>query len=393
MKLWNRIALACLALMLCVGCAMAEETVTITADEYERMKKYSRLEEILTTVEQSFLFEYDVDKMIEGAAQGMLGVLEDDYTFYYTPMDMTSEMENITGEYGGLGIEVFANPNDLTITIRRVFYGGPAQLAGLLPNDKIIQVNGEDFTAYEMDKAVSIMRGEVGGEVTLTILRGTETFEVTCARAIVQTQIINYEMLEDGIGYMRLHYFEGGLMSQFETMRQQFTEQGARGLIIDLRDNPGGLLDLAFDLSDVFLGEVLVMSTEDRYGRKLSLYGEEEAWDIPLVLLVNGHSASASEVLAAALQENGRAKLVGDKTFGKGIVQSVITFMPDGAGMQLTTQYWLTPEGITIHGEGILPDVEVALAEDAMDENFQLIQEKDNQLQAAKALLLEELAE
>ncbi|MDR0930105.1 MAG: S41 family peptidase [Oscillospiraceae bacterium] len=393
MKQWKRVAIACLALMLCVGCAMAEETVTITADEYERLQKYSRLEEILATVEQNFLFEYDVDEMIEGAAQGMLGVLEDDYTYYYTPMDMTSQIETMTGEYGGLGIEVFANPNDLTITIRRVFYNGPAQLAGILPNDKIIQVNGEDVTAYDMDKAVSIMRGEVGGEVTLTILRETETFEVTCKRAIVQTEIINYEMLDDGIGYMRLHYFEGGLMSQFEAMRSQFTEQGARGLIIDLRDNPGGLLDLALDLADQFLDEVLIMSTEDRYGRKLSLYGEEGAWDIPLVLLVNGYSASAAEVLAAALADNGRAKMVGEKTFGKGIVQSVITFMPDGAGMQLTTQYWLTPEGITIHGEGILPDVEVVIAEDAADENFQLVKEKDNQLQAAIALLLEELAE
>ncbi len=385
--------IAVLMLLTTSACA-ANEKVTVTAEEYALIQKYKRLEEIRNMVAHSFLWEYDEDKLMEYAAQGMLGALGDDYSYYYTPAQMEGEQTMVTGEYGGIGFEVYANPSDLTITIRRVFYGSPAQQAGLHVGDKIMQVNGEDMTAYDLNKAVSIMRGEVGGEVKLTILRDKELFEVTCYRAIVQTETISSEVLDDNIGYVRIHYFEGALTSQFAAAVEKFKEQGVQGLIIDLRDNPGGLVNLAVDIADVFLDdEIVVASTEDKYGRSLSYYAKPGAWDIPVVVLMNEHSASASEILAVALMETGVAKSVGVKTFGKGIMQTVYTFYEDGAGLQLTTDYWKSPEGNNIHEVGITPDYVVEMPEDALDDNFTIIRDKDTQLQKAVEVLTEMMGE
>lgn len=389
MKRFLALAMACL-LVTAGGLAMAEK-ITVTEEEYALLQKYQRLEEIQSIIKSSYLWEYDEEALMEGAAQGMLGALGDNYTFYYTTSEMESEMESITGEYGGLGIEVYANTNDMTITIRRVFYGSPAQQAGLRPSDKIIQVNGQDVSAYDLNLAVSMMRGEVGGEVTLTILRDSEIFEITCERAIIETQILTYEMLEDGIGYARIHYFEGNAVGQFEEVIEEFKRQGISGLVIDLRDNPGGLVTLAVNIADIFLDDQLVAMSEDKYGRRLSYYSKKGAWEIPVVILQNEYSASASELFAAALKENGVAKIVGVTSYGKGIMQTVYPFADDGAGMQLTTDYWLTPTGACIHETGIEPDVVVELNDDAIDENYNIILDKDDQLKAAITLLKEEI--
>lgn len=330
--LFRMLALA-LACLLPAAVSLAEEdTVTISVEEYERLQKYQRLEEALSLIETQYLWEYDENVLLEGAMQGLLGALGDDYTFYYTPADMSEETESVTGEYAGLGIEVFANPNDLTITIKRVFYGGPAQQAGLRPSDKIVQVNGQDVTAYELNDAVSIMRGDPGTEVTLTILRGTESFEVTCERAIVETEIMDYRMVGDDIAYLRLYYFEGNALEQLDNSIAYFQEQGVRALVLDLRENPGGFMDMAVDIADRFLDDALVLSTEDKYGRRIEFYAEDGCWDVPIAVLIDEYTASSAEILAAALRDNGAAKLVGTTSFGKGIVQTVYTFAEDGAG-------------------------------------------------------------
>ncbi len=399
-KMYNtkRFLALLLAAALCAGGAAAlaatnQKTYTITEREYELLQKYKRLEEIVSLVEDQFLFEYDDAELLDYAAQGMLAALHDDYSFYYPPAAMEEETETITGEYGGIGFEVFPNPNDLLITIRRVFYGSPAQQAGLRPGDKIIKVNGDEMSAYDLNKAVGIMRGEVGGEVTLTILRDKEMFDVTCVRAVIQTETISFEVVEDGIGYVRLHYFEGKMTQQFELMVDDFKKKGVRGLIIDLRGNPGGLVNLAVDIADVFLGDdKLVTYSEDKYGGKLRYYADSGLWDIPVVCLVDEHTASAAEILALALSEHGVSKTVGVKTYGKGIMQTVFPFYSDGAGMQLTTDYWKSPNGTNIHKEGIAPDVAVELAEDALDDNFTLVREKDNQFWKAVEVLKEMMA-
>lgn len=394
MKHAHRILALMLVCMTMASCAhAATDLVSVTAEEYALLEKYKRLEEIIKMVDRSYLWEYEEDKLLDGAAQGILGALGDDYSYYITPIQMENEMESINGEYGGLGIEVFGNPNDLTITIRRVFFNSPAQQAGIRPSDKIIRVNDEDVTAYDLSKAVSIMRGEVGGEVTLTILRDTETFEVTVKRAIVQTEILSYEVLADNFGYVRIHYFEGNAVNQFNEAVEMFKREGVKGLIIDLRDNPGGLVTLAVDIADVFLGEVVVVSSKDKYGREMTTYANEGAWDIPVALLINGSTASSSEILAAALMDHGVAKAVGVTSYGKGIMQTMSSFHQDGAGIQLTTDYWYTPNGVCVHEVGIEPDIIEELSEDAIDDNFQFVREKDNQLQKAVEALKEMMAE
>lgn len=388
MSYFKRFLVALVACSLVAGGALAlgqltyddDAGVLVTQEEYELLEKYRRLEEILDIVDSTFLWEYDVDKMMEGAAQGMLGALDDDYTYYYTPERMTEKTETATGQYGGLGIEVFPNAKDDTITIRRVFHGGPAQQAGLRAVDKIIRVNGEEMRGSDINDAVAIMRGEPGVEVELTILRGQEIIEVTLTRAIVQTEIIETAILEDDIAYVRIYYFEGELVSQFEDAQEAFEEAGVKGLIVDLRENPGGLAHLATEFVDIFVDEAPIFKSEDKYGRVLTYYADEGAWDIPVVVIMDGGSASAAEIVAAALQENGVAKVVGMQSFGKGIMQAVYPFYPDGSGMQITSDYWLTPQGNKIHGIGVTPDVVIERNEDAVDENHQFVREKDDQL-------------
>lgn len=384
MQKLKKILAGLLAATLLFGFALAaNETVTIDKEEYERLQKYEKLEEILAVIDDAYLWEYDEAELLEGAAQGMIGALGDQYSYYYTAADVSDAEESYAGEYGGLGIEVFANANDTTITIRRVFYGSPAQEGGLRPNDKIIAVNGEEMTAYDLNDAVAVMRGEVGGEVTLTILRESELFDVTLERAIVETQIIDAEILEGNIGYIRIHYFEGNLDTQFADTVEAFQEAGVEGVVIDLRDNGGGYVELAVSLADVFIDDDVIFSSKDKYGRKISYYAEKGKWDVPVALIMNQYSASASEILAGALRDSADAELVGTKSFGKGIMQAVYTFEDGLSGMQTTSEYWYTPGGVCVHGEGLEPDVAVEMPEDALDENYNIIREKDAQLQTA----------
>ena len=393
MKRATRIlGLALAVMLLAAGGATAGQTYAVTEEEYALLQRYKRLEEIKMIIDTEFLFEYDEDRLLEGMAQGMLGVLGDDYTYYINSEDTAVENEKVTGVYCGVGIEVSPNANDMTITIRRVFHGGPAQKAGILPGDKIIAVNGTEYNAYELNEAISIMRGEKGGEVTLGILRDREYMEFVCIRDFVETEIISSEILGDQIGYIKIYEFEGNAIAQFSNIIQDFLENDIQGIVMDLRGNLGGMVDLAIDIAGVFIEDGnIIMAEEDKYGRVYPIYAKDRAWDIPLVLLVDEFTCSSAEILAAALQENGVAPLVGTKTFGKGIMQVVHPFYNDGASMHITSGYWLTPKGNKIHKEGIGPDVVVELAEDAIDENHEIIREKDNQLQKAIEVLKQKI--
>lgn len=387
----SRIFILILAVMLCVaGSAMASQTYTISEEEYNLLQMYKRLEEIKMIIDAEFLWEYDEERLLEGAAQGMLGVLGDDYTYYTLPADADSEAEVITGTYCGIGVAVFAASNDNLITIHRVFPGGPAKKAGLQVGDKIIAIDGTEFSGFELNDAVAIMRGEQGGEVKLLVLRGEEILEFVCVRDFVETEILTSEVLEENIGYIRVYEFEGNAIPQFAAVIQDFLVKDIQGLVIDLRGNPGGLVHLALQMADVFIEDGQLMATEDKHGRVLPDYAIKGAWNLPIVVLVDAQSASCSEIFAAALRENGVATIVGTQTFGKGIVQTVHTF-DDGAGVHITSGYWLTPEGNKIHKEGITPDVVVELEEDSLDENYEIIREKDTQLQKALEIIKEKL--
>lgn len=360
----------------------------ITDDELATLERYQRLEEVRQEIVDNYYLEVDDDTLVQGAIDGMLASLDDPYTFYYTVDDMKDQQEASTGNYRGVGMSVQMN-DEGTITVVRVFSGSPAEAAGLYAGDKLTAIDGEPLsiqTAKDLDEAVSRIRGEVGTDVTLTIVRGdAEPVDYTVTRGDVTINYVEYQMLGD-VGYIHLYEFEQTTASDFMKAEAYFKEQGATGLVIDLRNNPGGLLDSVVKIADELLPEGRIIYTEDRAGNVSSYYSDADYWDIPLVILVNGESASASEILSASVQDYGRGTLVGTTTFGKGIVQLLITF-DDGAGMQYTEARYYTPSGRYIHGVGVDPDVVVEMSED-YDASIKTVDpDNDNQLATA----LEEL--
>lgn len=330
--------------------------------------------------------------MVQGAIDGMLASLDDPYTFYYTTEDMIDRQESTSGEYRGVGMSVQMD-GEGAINIVRVFTDSPAEAAGILAGDKLVAIEGEYLniqTAKDLDEAVSRIRGTVGTEVNITILRDGEEIEFSVTRGEVNINYVEYELIDD-IGYVRIYEFESTTANDFRKALAYFQENGVRGMVIDLRDNPGGLLTSVVDIADELLPQGRVIYTEDRAGNVSSYYSSDDHWDIPLVVMVNGNSASASEILAASIQDYERGQVVGTTSYGKGIVQLMLTY-PDGAGMQYTESRYFTPSGRSIHGVGVEPDVVIEMDDD-YDASVRGVNiENDNQLEEALKVLEDEIS-
>ena len=372
-----------------------EETVTITKEEYESLRRYEKLDVLLGLVEMYYYKEedIDVDAMIEKAAVGLMAGLGDIYTQYYPAEDMAEIVEETEGEYAGIGCQLLADPTDALITVTRVFKGSPAEKVGVRSGDKIIYVDDVYYTAYEMNEAVDIMRGEPGGTVKVTVMRGLETIDFDIVREVVNINYAEYEILEGNIGYVMVYDFLGNAYEVFAEAIAAFEEAQVSGMIIDLRDNGGGLVNVCVDMADLILSEGTVVTMRDKYDVVEEYKCDSRYFDVPMVVLVNGYSASASEILAGAIRDRGAGKLVGTKTFGKGIVQSELMFK-DGSGVHITTAYYFTPNGECIHGVGFEPDIEVELDKEAVTLYGlnNLPHEQDAQLQKALEVLKEEIA-
>lgn len=356
----------------------------ITDEELAIVERYSRLEEVRKIVSENYYKELDDDVLVQGAIDGMLAAIEDPYTFYYTVDDMIAQSEEQEGKYHGIGASVTMD-GEGHIRIVRVFKDSPAYKAGLLAGDLIYAIDDTVLdiqTAKDLDDAVTLMRGEDDTEVTLTIMRKGVESQITCRRGDVVINYVEYSIIEGNIGYLQLYQFMGDCDDMTAEAIEYFKEQNVSGVIIDLRDNPGGLLTSVVNIADMFLPKGRVIYTEDRAGNISSYYSSEEHWDIPLVVLINGQSASASEILAAAIQDYERGTLIGTTSFGKGIVQLIMGF-PDGAGMQYTESAYYTPSGRTIHGVGVEPDITVELSETYDPSLYEPSLENDNQLAAA----------
>jgi len=343
--------------------------------------RYKRLSQIRQIVMDSYYQEADDAALLDGAAHGMLYALEDPYTFYYNAEEMKAMTEHSGGQYYGVGIQVVVDPHDSLITVTRVFEGGPAGEAGLLSGDKIVAVEGVPVTGYELDYTINTLKSKRKEPVNVSIKRGESVLSFDLLRAQVVINRIEYEMLEEGIGYIVIYEFMGDDVNGFENALTSLKSQGMRALVLDVRQNPGGMLDHVVAIADILIPEGLIVYTKNRQGRQMELNSSGEGLGLPMALLVDGMSASASEVLAGALQDYGTAVIVGQTTFGKGIVQTVIPF-DDGAGMQLTTSAFYTPKGRSIHKTGITPDVEVAQPE-REDIVTPLSRAEDAQLQKA----------
>lgn len=369
----------CLALMVSLmltGCALlpttvsdavlgTDDTVTISRSEYERLQRYAELDEIWQIVETYYYQEPDEESMLDGAEMGLLYGLGDPYTYYYTPEQYAQLWADDEGEYAGIGIQIMGDYITGLCTISRVFLDSPALDAGLRKGDILTRVEDVDVVATTLQDAVKIMRGEPGTPVNVQVQRGDQLLDFVVDRAVVHVNWVNSCMLEGNVGYISLYEFSGDCSPSFAVHLDNLMNEGARSLIIDLRDNPGGWVDDAQKVADMFLAEGNVASLVYRDGTT-ELYttttdGKENP--IPLVVLVNEYSASASEILAGALQDRGRATIVGTQTFGKGVVQYVLPVGTRGAGMQLTVAQYYTPNGNEVHKVGITPDIEATLPE------------------------------
>ena len=375
----KRFKLMCLTLMvllLLTGCALLpttisdlatgmDDTVTISRAEYERLQRYAELDEIWQIVEQYYYQEPDTQAMLDGAEMGLLYGLGDPYTYYYTPDQYAQLWADDEGEYAGIGIQIMGNYATGLCTISRVFLDSPALDAGLRKGDILTRVEDIDVVTTTLQDAVNIMRGEPGTPVNVQVQRGDQLLDFVVQRAVVHVNWVNSCMLDGDVGYISLYEFSGDCSPSFAVHLDNLMNQGAKALVIDLRDNPGGWVDDAQKVADMFLEEGNVASLVYRDGTT-ELYttttdGKENP--IPLVVLVNEYSASASEILAGALQDRGRATIVGTQTFGKGVVQYVLPVGTRGAGMQLTVAQYYTPNGNEVHKVGITPDIEATLPE------------------------------
>lgn len=320
-----------------------------------------------------------------GIYKGLFESLEDVYSCYYTPEEYKMLAEQTQGVYYGIGAYVSQDVETGICAISGVIKNSPAEAAGLMEGDLIYKVDGEDMSGLDIDEVVSHIRGEEGTEVTLTLVRNGEEIEVKLKRGRVDTPTVESEMLDDGIGYLQITEFDDVTVNQFTENFEELKGQGMKGLIIDLRGNPGGSVTSVCAVAEQLLPKGLIFYMEDKDGNKTEYNCEGADFDLPVVVLVNEYSASAAEILSGAIKDSGIGKLVGKTTFGKGIVQDVIP-LQDGSAIKLTVANYYTRGGNDIHLKGIEPDIEVELDTDAyLDEG------KDTQLDKAVEVLLGEM--
>lgn len=349
-----------------------------------------KITEIETLVQKYYLNEIDTEQVENYLYKGMIAGLDDAYAAYYTKEEYQSMMDSTNGSYYGIGVEMSQNMTTGIITITRVFDGSPAEEAGLLPGDVIYKVQDTEVTGEDLTKVVSMVKGAEGTTVPISVAREGEndylTFDVE--RRTIEIATVEHRMLDGNIGYISIASFDDVTVNQFLTALEDLENQGETALIIDLRNNGGGLVSSAGSILDRLLPEGLIVYTEDKYGNREELKSDAENYfDKPLAVLVNGNSASASEIFAGAIKDYGIGTLVGTQTFGKGIVQKVYP-LSDGTAVKLTVSKYYTPKGNNIHGIGIAPDVEVELDADVANA-ITIPEEKDNQLQKAVEILTE----
>ncbi|MCI6737946.1 MAG: S41 family peptidase [Intestinibacter sp.] len=327
--------------------------VFISRDLYEKYQKLMALENI---VESDYYQDVDEDKLILGAEKGLIQALNDPYSEYYTEEEFALLKEQTQGSFTGIGIYMTGNDKD-NIVVQSVIKNYPAEKSGLKAGDIILKVDGEQVKASESTKASSKIKGKAGTSVVLTIQRGDKKFDVTVKREEIIVESVKSEVKEDNIGYIQITSFDKNTYNEFKEHMSSLQKKNVKSLIIDLRDNPGGLLDVCVDIADDLLGKGTIVYTKDNKGDTQYYKSDANKIDLPIVVLINENSASASEILTAAIVDNKAGIAVGTTSYGKGLVQSVKEFK-DGTGYKLTTAQYYTPNGDYINKQGIKPNIE-----------------------------------
>ena len=349
------------------------------------MAKICQIEEMLDTY---YVEDYDKELAEELMYTGLVAGVGDPYTYYLSADSLAEQVEKNSGHFVGIGVEIYAG-DDGYIVVSSVTPGGPAEAAGILAEDKITEVDGESITGKMAADVSALVKGEEGTDVTLTIFREStgEVLEKTVTRQDIQVQTVSWRMMDDNIGYISITNFRENTHNQFKEALDTLEAEGMEKLVLDLRNNTGGLVKSAHEIGEELLPEGIMVYTMDKEGNREDTLCDDVYNDVPMVVLVNGNSASAAEILAGAIQDTGRGELIGTTTFGKGLVQRLFT-LPDGSGLNVTIQKYYTPNGTSIHGVGITPDYEVELPEEYAQQT-NIPAEADTQLQKAVEVLSE----
>lgn len=346
-------------------------------------KKISTVDSVL----HNYYYKTDIDDeaVTEGIYRGMVAALKDPYSEYYSKEELDAVMNQTQGIYYGIGAYVGLDEEMQIAKIVGVFEGSPAEAAGLMEGDLIIEVAGESTVGMSTTEVVTLIKGEEGTSVHVKFSRDGESFERDIVRKKIESPTVSHEMMEDEIGYLRISEFDEITVTQFEDAMADLRAQGMKGLILDLRDNPGGSVSAVLEIARQILPEGLIVYTKDREGNREEQHCDgKRAIKEPLVVLINGNSASASEILSGAIKDHGTGTLVGTKTFGKGVIQRIID-LKDGTAVKITISSYFSPKGNEIHEVGISPDVECEL-----DVEQYLEDGSDNQLERAKEILKQE---
>lgn len=335
----------------------------------------------------TYIYDMNREDMIEGAIKGYVAGVGDKYTQYLTKEDMDSFLESTTGSYVGIGVTMINNTSNNTIMIVGVVKGSVAEEAGLQPGDVIAKVNDVEYTGEELDKVSAAIKGETGTDVKITVIRESQYIDYTITRSNIKLKSVGSKMLDNEIAYIEIASFNDGTASEFKTAYNELKNNNPKGLIIDLRNNGGGLVDESLSVAETMVekGRNLLIVKDKNNNEKINKSKENPIIDIPVVILINQNTASASEILAGCLRDNCNYKIVGTNSYGKGVIQSVYSFS-DGSAIKVTIEEYFTPNHNVINKVGIIPDIEVKLDE-KWDNATIIPYEDDLQLQKAEELL------
>ena len=347
----------------------------------------SKIDRYKSIIDKYYLGEVDEEKLEEGAIKGYIEALDDPYTEYISKEDMEEYMEDTMGNYVGVGIYMTSDEKTNKVMVLMPIENSPAEKAGILAGDIIYSVDGVEYSANDMTVVSNKIKGEQGTKVKLEILRGTEKKEFELTRENIKLNPVKAEVLQNSIGYISFKSFDEGTADEFKAKYEEIQKQGIKSLIIDLRNNGGGIVDEALEIADFITDKdsTLLYEVDKNNNEKVEKSKNDPIINMPIILLTNKNTASSSEILAGALKDLGKAKIVGTKTYGKGVIQQVIT-LTNGTGIKITSEKYLTPNKTEINGTGINPDENVELP-DSIKNTLTVEKKDDTQLQKAIEML------
>lgn len=367
---------------------IANGIITSLKGKEEQVSLEQKTSDIKKKLEEIYIGDIDEKKMIDGALEGYVAALGDEYTEYLTEEEVTSIMEDVNGAYVGVGLYITQNVESNEILVIGVIEDSPANKAGILVGDVVKKVDDTEYTGEQLTQASNKMKGVEGTKVKVTVKRNDKEIDFDITREKIKFKCVKSEKLENNVGYIKISSFDGGCASDFEKAYKELETQGIQSLVIDLRNNGGGLVDESLKIAELIVpkGSKMLITKDKNENEDISVSKKDPIIKMPIAILVNGYTASASEILTAAIRENTDVKVVGTQTYGKGIIQGIFMFNDQKTGMKITMQEYFTPNHNKLHKIGIKPDIELELPEEWKG-HLNVDRNADNQLNKALEIL------